>query len=174
MTTNRFDIIVACANNGAIGYKGNIPWQIKEDLLHFRDLTTNAPVGMVNAVIMGRKTWYSLPHAPLKNRMNIVITTQQHDIQGANVAPSFQAALDMAYHTPNMHRVYVIGGARVYEEGLKHPDCKEVHVTHVYQDVAEADTLFPLDLLTTHYQLSQKSDRGEFAFCTYVKNDVNC
>jgi dihydrofolate reductase len=129
-------LIYARAANGVIGKDGTMPWHLPEDLAHFRQLTQGAPV------IMGRKTWDSLPprFRPLPGRTNIVVSRQadwQHD--GALRAGSLEAALQLCASEP---RVWVIGGAQIYAQAL--PLAKRVEVTEIAREFdgdAHAPTL---------------------------------
>jgi dihydrofolate reductase len=129
-------LIYARAANGVIGKDGTMPWHLPEDMAHFRQLTQGAPV------IMGRKTWDSLPprFRPLPGRTNIVVTRQtdwQQD--GALRAASLEAALQ---HCAGEPRVWVIGGAQIYAQAL--PLAQRVEVTEIGRDFegdAHAPTL---------------------------------
>ena len=108
----RLHLIFARAANGVIGNKGTIPWHLPEDLAHLKRLTMGQPV------IMGRKTWDSLPprFRPLPGRTNIVITRQpQWQAQGALRAASLKDAVALC---PPGADVWVLGGAEIYREAL--------------------------------------------------------
>ena len=125
-------LVVARARNGAIGRGNTIPWHAPEDLAFFQRETTGG------AVIMGRNTWESLPFKPLKNRLNIVITSR--GVGAEHEVTSLAAAIDLA-HALGHRRLYAIGGARVYAEAL--PLAHRLLVTEVALDVPDADTFFP-------------------------------
>ena len=125
-------LIVARARNGAIGKDGDIPWHAPEDLAAFQRET------MGGALIMGRHTWESLPVKPLKGRLNIVVTSR--GVEGAECVGSIEAAVDLG-HTQGYHRIYGIGGARIYGEMLGLAD--RLMVTEVDLEVADADAFFP-------------------------------
>ncbi len=133
-------LIYAVAANGVIGRNGSMPWHVPEDLAHFRALTSGCPV------IMGRKTWDSLPERfrPLPGRRNIVITRQDGwQARGAEVAHSLEQALEVARRT-QADTVWVMGGAQVYAQAL--PLADRVEVTHIEQEFegdAYAPTLGP-------------------------------
>ncbi|MEM7074792.1 MAG: dihydrofolate reductase [Pseudomonadota bacterium] len=126
-------LVVARDRNGAIGRDGAIPWHLPEDLGFFQRETTGAPI------IMGRRTWESLPYRPLKNRMNIVVSSGAPDAAD-HVAPSVNAALAAA-HAKGHARLYGIGGAGIYAEML--PMADRLLVTEVDLEVSDADTWFP-------------------------------
>lgn len=125
-------LVVARARNGAIGKEGEIPWFAPEDLRMFQRETTGG------ALIMGRKTWLSLPTRPLKGRMNCVISRDsglaEHVFQ--DITSAVQAGYD-AGHT----RIYGIGGEAIYAAML--PMAQRLLLTEVDLDVARADAFFP-------------------------------
>lgn len=126
-------LVVARDRNGAIGKQGDIPWHAPEDLRLFQRETTGA------AIIMGRRTWGSLPYRPLKNRLNIVVSSGAPE--GAEpVVPSVEAAVEMAYAAGHA-RIYGIGGAGIYRAML--PLADRALITEVDLAVDAADTWFP-------------------------------
>ncbi|MEM8775266.1 MAG: dihydrofolate reductase [Pseudomonadota bacterium] len=126
-------LVVARDRNGAIGKDGDIPWRAPEDLAFFQRETTGG------AIIMGRRTWGSLPYRPLKNRLNIVVSSGQPE--GAeHVCRSVKEAIALA-HEAGHARVYGIGGAAIYMEMLSLAD--RLLVTEVSLNVEGADTWFP-------------------------------
>jgi dihydrofolate reductase len=123
-------IVVARARNGAIGLGGGLPWRIPEDLKHFKDAT------MGSAMIMGRRTFDSLPRL-LPGRRHIVLTRDpEWRAAGADVASSVEEALATAGDQP----VSVIGGAEIIALFLPRADA--VELTEVHAD-PEADTFMP-------------------------------
>ena len=127
-------IIVARARNGAIGKANTIPWHAPEDLSFFRRETLGG------AVIMGRRTWESLPPAarPLKNRDNIVVSSTQQD--GVDTVPSFDEAMQLA-RAQGHQRIYAIGGSSIYRAAL--PRAHRLLITEVDLVIEEADAFFP-------------------------------
>ena len=112
MTPTRINLILARAANGVIGHEGGIPWHLPEDMAHFKQQTAGAPV------IMGRKTWDSLPprFRPLPGRRNIVITRQPGwQAEGAESAEGLREALARC-EQDQVPEVWVIGGAQIYAE----------------------------------------------------------
>ena len=125
--------VVAVSRNGVIGREGGLPWHISSDLKRFKEITMGKPV------IMGRKTWESLPRKPLPGRRNIVITRQQEfSAEGAEVAQNPGEALRLAGNVPE---VAVIGGGEVYR--LFWPLVDRLYLTEVDLEV-EGDTHFPV------------------------------
>ena len=159
-------IIVAIAQNGAIGYKGDLIYHLSADLKRFKALTTG------HTVIMGRKTFQSLPKGALPNRRNIVLTRQQGvSFEGTEVFPSITEAL--AHCTPD-EKVYVIGGAQIYSQALELAD--ELEITLVHATPHEADTFFPDYNANGRWKLVNREDHdpGEknpypYSFLTFRK-----
>ncbi|MCX6245510.1 MAG: dihydrofolate reductase [Bacteroidetes bacterium] len=125
-------IIVAIAENYAIGKNNDLLWHIPEDLKRFKQITTG------HKVIMGKKTYLSLPFRPLKNRENIVITDNPSDnFEGCTVVYSIGEALD---HCMTGEENFIIGGASVYQQFLPHTE--RLYLTRVHK-VYDGDVFFP-------------------------------
>ncbi len=125
-------IIVAVASNGVIGSENDMPWHISEDLKRFKRLTLG------KKIIMGRKTWESLPFKPLKNRENIVLTrSKDFKAEGAVVVHSLADALALL---DNEEEAFIIGGGNIYKQAL--PFTQKLYITEVHSEY-EGDTLFP-------------------------------
>ncbi|MBO4670831.1 MAG: dihydrofolate reductase [Bacteroidales bacterium] len=122
-------LIVAVADDGAIGIRGELPWHISEDLKYFKRTTLGCPV------IMGRGTWESIGR-PLPGRKNIVLTSR--DIPGVCCVRSLDAAFEAAEPAP---KAFIIGGAAVYKAAIDLVD--KMYVTHVHTKVSGADAYFP-------------------------------
>lgn len=131
-------IVVAAALDGAIGINGDLPWHIRGDLKRFKALTTG------HCVVMGRKTWESLPKRPLPGRLNIVITRNaDYDAPGAMIAPSIEAAIKICSNEQGPDaKLFVIGGGSIYNQAL--PLCDSIDLTLVDARFPQADTFFPL------------------------------
>ncbi|CAN5557139.1 dihydrofolate reductase [soil metagenome] len=122
----RLNLIYARAANGVIGKDNALPWHLPEDMAHFKRMTAGCPV------IMGRKTWDSLPpkFRPLPGRANIVVTRQAGwSATGAHVASSLREAITLA---GDAAEAWVIGGAQIYAEALPH--AQRVVVTEIARD----------------------------------------
>jgi dihydrofolate reductase/thymidylate synthase len=127
-----FNLILASDINGGIGFKNNIPWSFKKDMAFFKHMTTNPISNKI--VIMGRNTLESLPFYYFPNRTNIVVTSHNISINNVHNIESFNKALGLAYDfSPNKdcNDIWVIGGAQLYEEALKHPDLKYIYHTQI-------------------------------------------
>jgi dihydrofolate reductase len=164
-------VIVAVAQNGAIGKDGDIPWRIKEDFQHFKDKTMGHPC------IMGDKTYLSLPEnaRPLPGRENIVLTWDKNfKPQGTTVFYDFNEAISYVKNKGEK-KAFITGGATIYKLGLKVADTFEL--TRIYRDY-DADVFFP-EINFNEWELSNREDResmdknsGEtvkFSFLTYVR-----
>lgn len=125
-------IIVAAAQNLAIGRDNDLLWHLSDDLKRFKSLTTG------HTVIMGRRTYESLPKKPLPKRRNIVLThSSGFAAEGVDVAHTLQQALDMVR---DGEECFVMGGATLYEQFM--PYAQRIYVTWVYCDF-DADVYFP-------------------------------
>ena len=122
-------LVVATAKNGCIGINNDMPWHIPEDFAFFKAYTSGKPV------IMGRKTWESLPKKPLPNRRNIVITRQADYV--AEGVSNLQAAFALCTEEPE---IIVMGGAQIYAEAL--PLATDLRITEVDLSMA-GDAYFP-------------------------------
>ncbi|PTB81110.1 hypothetical protein M440DRAFT_1008088 [Trichoderma longibrachiatum ATCC 18648] len=168
MATPELTLIVAATRSMGIGFQGTMPWKgLKREMQYFARVTTRVPASSQapqNAVIMGRKTWNSIPpkFRPLKNRLNIVISRSAAAAAKAPSSspssppsassevrvPSVEAALQYAHETVGAGtgaRVFVMGGAQIYEAALRHPAAKRVLLTRIDAEF-DCDVFFPLDL----------------------------
>ncbi len=156
--------IVAMANGGAIGRAGSLPWRLPEDMAHFKAFTMGHPI------IMGRKTWESLPKRPLPGRRNIVISRSPlYEAEGAEVFPSVEAAIASC---PASETPVIIGGAQIYVAAF--PFCSKIVVTEIDTDIPDADTFFP-EISPAEWTRTEDSERLtsktglNYRFVTYSK-----
>lgn len=126
-------LVVARARDGAIGRAGGIPWTAPEDLRFFQRETLGG------ALVMGRRTWESLPRKPLPRRLNCVVT--RGAAEGADLVRGSVAEALAACAEAGQTRVYGIGGAQLYAEMM--PLAHRLLVTEVEVDVPDADTFLP-------------------------------
>jgi dihydrofolate reductase len=165
MTT--LHLILARARNGIIGIKGALPWHLPEDMAHFKRTTMGCPV------IMGRKTWDSLPakFRPLPGRLNVVVTHQTGwHAEGATRADSLPQAIALC---PQDADAWVIGGAEIYAQTL--PLAATAVVTEIDADF-DGDAYAPQfgPQWTKTGSLPQVSSTGlKFSFATYRQNIGN-
>ncbi len=171
----KINLIWAEAHDHVIGLNGKMPWHLPEDLAHFKRTTLGCPV------IMGRKTWESLPprFRPLPGRLNIVISRQNDFLagqvgiglpKGLQQASSLQAALDMASQQADGSDAWVIGGAQIYAQAL--PLASKVVVTPIDAKF-EGDAFAPI----LDYHWIEKSREAHttanglrYAFVTFERN----
>ncbi len=127
-------IAAITASRGAIGKNGDLLYHISDDLKHFKALTSG------NTVVMGRKTFESLPKGALPKRRNIVLTSQSGwTAPGVETARTLEEALEMSANDPH---TYIIGGGKVYAQSLKHADTLEITLIEAPEPEG-ADTFFP-------------------------------
>ncbi|PWE17860.1 dihydrofolate reductase [Marinicauda salina] len=129
--------VVARGSNGVIGAGGDLPWRLRSDLKRFKEITMGKPI------VMGRKTWESLPRKPLPGRANIVVSRSLREAEGAEVFDDVRHALEAARAAAvqaGAGEVCVIGGAQLYDLLLEKAD--RLYLTEV--DLApEGDAVFP-------------------------------
>lgn len=128
----RITIIANVARNRAIGFHNQLLYPIHEDMRRFRQLTTG------HTIIMGRKTFESLPKGALPHRRNIVLSKTVKSLPGCEVFPSLDEALS---HCAKDEDIYIIGGASVYEQAIKRSD--RLCLTEVDATPEQADAFFP-------------------------------
>lgn len=139
------NMIVAIGKDGAIGKGGDLIWKIPEDLKRFKALTTGHPV------IMGRKTWESLPKRPLPGRRNIIITRQKdYKPEGAEVVNSIPEAIEVTQN----ELPFIIGGAEIYRAFLPFTDY--IYLTEVDDKCGEADSFLHIDF-SNGWELTEES-----------------
>lgn len=176
-----FSLIAAVDKTFGIGKNNTLPWSLPSDLKHFSRVTTEvspaAPTGTMNAVIMGRKTWESLPekHRPLKNRLNVVLS-RSNDLElpdGVLAAHSIDEALEKLATQKNIESLFVIGGAQIFAEAINHLSCRKIYLTQIMQTF-DCDTFFP-NINPEKFLVKEKSPlmkEGalEFEYVTFEKN----
>ena len=166
--------IIACISqtNRAIGYQNRLLFHIKSDLTRFRELTTG------HTIIMGRKTYESLPNGALPHRRNIIVSSSMKEMEGCEVYPNLEAALKAA--EGKTEETFIIGGESIYRQSL--PAAHKLYLTVVddttVNDAAinatpqQADAFFP-EINPKEWKLIEKEMRNEnglsFSFLTYLK-----
>lgn len=159
----KLHLIYARARNGVIGKSNQMPWHLPEDLAHFKRVTLGQPV------IMGRKTWDSLParFRPLPGRLNIVVTRQTDwQADGALRAASIEEAMQLCGDAPD---AWIMGGAEIYRQA--EPLASTAVVTEIDQDF-EGDAFAPI-LGTAWSELQREAQTSAggmaYAFVTYQR-----
>lgn len=159
-------LIVAVADNLAIGVKGDLPWHIAEDLKYFKRMTSGCPV------IMGRTTYFSLPKHPLPNRKNIVLNLGGDPIPEACCVYSFDEAFAEA-EKESAERCFIMGGASVYKAAVNMMD--RLFITHVHTCIEGADAFFP-EIISEDWEVESRSEMlhdeqtgYDFEFVVYTR-----
>lgn len=149
-------IIVAIAENYAIGKDNQLLWKLSDDLKRFKKITTG------HKIIMGKRTFLSLPNGPLPNRTNIVITDiEEEKFEGCHTVYSIEEALNIV---DSNEEAFIIGGGMIYKQFLPH--CNKLYLTrvHVHPD---GDTFFPAinydEWSEVHRELSEAGEKNEFS-----------
>lgn len=155
-------IIAAVAKNRAIGFENKLIYWLPNDLKRFKALTTG------HTIVMGRNTFESLPKGALPNRRNVVLSTTVKELPGCEVFPTLDAALQSCQPDED---IYIIGGARVYEQAISKAD--RLYLTEVDDIPAQADTFFPdySDWQVVNKEAHPKDERHafEYAFTDYER-----
>jgi dihydrofolate reductase / thymidylate synthase len=173
-----FSVVVAVDNRWGIGKNGKIPWHLSADLKYFKTLTTKTTFpDKKNLVVMGRRTWESLPksYQPLPGRINCILS-RKADLSipsGVVTAQSFDEVLSLAanWKDPAVDQIFVIGGGQVYEAAVKHPLCQKIYLTKIFQDY-QCDAFFPEDLdqfQVTHQRPALIDSGIKYAFLEYER-----
>ena len=169
MEKTTLTIVVATAQNRAIGLNGKMPWHIPEDLKYFKAVTTGHPI------IMGRKTFQSIGR-PLPGRTNIVITRDQdYQAEGITVTHSLEQAIEVAKTVAQkngVREVMVIGGAEIYALAL--PFTNKIHRTEIHAET-DGDAFFPELIASEWQEISRKpgevtaSDGTTYSFVVFER-----
>ena len=170
------NIIVAIDEQNAIGKGGSLLCHLSADLKHFKALTTG------HIVVMGSRTYLSLPRRPLPNRRNVVLTRQDAALfEGAEIVRSIeeivamnnQKMLDTPIDTDN--EIFIIGGGQVYEQMLPHAD--RLYVTRIHHTFSDADTFFPAidmniwQLVSKETFSADDNNPYDFSFEEYLRHN---
>jgi len=163
-------LIYAVAPNGAIGREGNLPWRLPADLKRFKALTMG-PEGTERPMIMGRKTFESLPGL-LPGRRHIVLTRREDwDSEGAEVVTTLEEALEAA-KTSESDAISIVGGAEIYDIFRSHAN--RVEVTEIHRDYDGDTFMKPLGPEWVEVRREDHAQDGEkpaFSFVTYARAD---
>ena len=148
--------IVAVDKDWGIGFEGQLLEHLPPDMKYFKELTTN------HVVVMGRKTWDSLPNKPLKDRLNLVITSGERQYGEGTCFIGIAEAMARLAHVDDDEEWFIIGGGSIYEQLL--PLCDRVYVTQILKSHENVDTYFPnLD----------KDPNWEVSTCTELRDYEN-
>ncbi|MBP5380381.1 MAG: dihydrofolate reductase [Bacteroidaceae bacterium] len=152
----KISMIAAVARNRAIGFNNKLLYWLPEDLKRFKALTTG------NTIVMGRKTFESLPKGALPNRRNVVLSRNGAEFPGAETFPSIEAALASCRAD---EQVYIIGGASIYEQAM--PFADRLCLTEIDDIPADADAFFPdySDWQKVSEECHEPDERHQFRYC---------
>ncbi len=159
----KIHIIVAVGKgNRVIGNKGKIPWHIPADFKRFKEITSGHPI------IMGKRTFESIGK-PLSDRTNIVLSREAEEIAGCVTCPNIENALEIAKKSPGGEDVFIIGGAKVYEQFMNLADI--LHLTIVHGNF-EGDTFFPdyKDFKIEKFKEEHLENSPAYTFIDLTKN----
>jgi dihydrofolate reductase len=149
-----FELIVAISKNNIIGKNNQIPFYLPEDLIKFRKKTTNS------IIVMGRKTFDSLPNGPLSNRIHVVLTKQISPMESKS--PVYYTDLENLFSllqniNTEKKKIFVIGGSEIYRELFQY--CTKLHITLVDIIIENGETRFPfeMDEIYEKYKIEKES-----------------
>jgi dihydrofolate reductase len=156
----QLSLVVAIAEDGAIGRSGTLPWHLPADLQFFKRTTMDKPV------IMGRRTWESLKGKPLKGRYNIVLSHSLSEVPpGVQLCENLDEAI-MAAETEGFGKASVIGGASLFAETAQR--ASKLFITRVHTTVPDADTFFPeIDMSAWNLaweEAHEADEKNQFAY----------
>ena len=164
-----YHLIAACQGDLGIGQNGTIPWDVPEDLKMFSQITQTSDEDKKNVVIMGRKTWDSIPlqHRPLKNRVNIIVSRNIHnntypiespDIKFFNTMESVLKYLRKCYFSKCLGKIFIIGGSSCYDYFLRNIAFHKIYLTRVFTEYKCDVTLPMLNSYSNYYHLTKCSE----------------
>jgi dihydrofolate reductase len=160
----KISIVVAVAENNAIGANGKLLWRLSKDMQYFKEVTWG------HHVLMGRKTWDSIPpkFSPLPGRTNVIVTRKQGFVcEGCKVVDSIEQGIAIAQQAGEQE-LMVIGGGEIYKQAL--PLANKIYLTKVHHTFSDADTFFPeLDpaqwnVLNTEWNMADEKNEFDFEF----------
>lgn len=159
-------IIAAIGEDNSLGKEGELCWKISEDLKYFKELTLGG------VVIMGRKTWESLPIKPLPGRRNIIVTRNKDYNSGDGEILGDLKESIKHLEGEGVDTIYVIGGGEIYRQSINF--ATGMHLTRIYDDCPEADTFFPkIDLsewsLFTFSDIITNLDGTKYRYETWIR-----
>ena len=158
----KINIIAAVARNRAIGFQNKLIYWLPNDLKRFKELTSG------HTIIMGRRTFESLPKGALPNRRNIVLSRTVKELPGCDCYPSLKIALK---HCAEDEEIYIIGGQSVYEQAMKYAD--KLLLTEIDDEPENADAFFPpytdwTEIEREAHDIDEKH-QYRYAFVDYIR-----
>ena len=175
------ELIVAMDKENGIGLNGTLPWKLSSDMTFFKEKTsTTKSPNKTNAVIMGRKTYDSIPEKfrPLPNRQNIILSRNQHQsFTGCHTTTSLESAISFIHnqnktaHTPTIETLFIIGGGEIYKEAIEKNICTRLWITQINSKF-NCTTHFPKipqQFSLTHTSESKTENDIDFNFLEYTR-----
>lgn len=170
-------IVAMCNSNNGIGINGTLPWKIAKDLKFFAQITKfTKDKSKMNAVILGRKTWFSLPavYRPLPNRINIIISNTINDkkdlqantkanLNDIHICHSYSDAIELVNTTAlanQIESIYVIGGAQIYKSAFEYKYFNRLYLTRVFLDFVCDTFLEPANFLDSFNKITEIDKNG--------------
>lgn len=164
-------MILAVDNKNWIGKNSDLAWKLKSDMKYFKDITTAVKDNSkYNAVIMGRKTWDSIPEKfrPLPGRKNVIITKNINQSLSELQFSSIEAAIDFLQNDSTIESIFIIGWAQIYNDAIEKKLVEKVYITKVLWDFA-CDVFFHgLDGSFFLKTVSEKFEENGISFCFEV------
>lgn len=169
------ELIAACELNGGIGYNNDIPWEtIKEDLKHFYKITTTSPPHLTNAIVMGSKTWESLPYKPLKKRLNLILSRKglsikEYQPEHVKVFNSREALTKfLLEYNQKINKVFIIGGQEIYN--LFYTAITKVHLTMIKQ-FYKCDRFLDIKYINENFDIVEKINKQDISIITMTRKN---
>lgn len=160
-------MVAAAGENNTLGKDGKLLWNLPHDMRHFKNVTMGHPV------IMGRKTFETLP-GPLPGRTNIIITRKKdYQAKGCTVAHSIEEALEIAKKLENVQEICIVGGGEIYELGM--PYANKIELTRIHEHFEGGDAFFPKidlrewELLSEIYHSADLKHQQCFTYQTFLR-----
>jgi dihydrofolate reductase len=170
-------IVAMCHSNFGIGLNGSLPWRLPKDLKFFAQITKfTKDKTKSNCVLIGRKTWFSLPNLfrPLPNRINIIIsntinskadllTNQKSSLDDVHICKSYNDAIDFIFRELNdkVESIYVIGGSQLYQSAFDYKYFNRLYLTRVYLDVKCDTFLQPPNFLESFKRVTEIDEKND-------------
>ena len=173
-------MILSCDDNNGIGHKNALPWCIPDDLMYFKKMTTRVKdSSKQNMIIMGKRTWESLPYQPLPKRVNMILSRTKSVInpdvyiisnQPIRHSISLESAIIHANSDSTIENIFIIGGASVYNEALSKKKCYKIFLTKV-EGSHDVDTYID-PISESDYHISDIKVCDGHSFITYNKTII--
>ncbi|XP_071731504.1 bifunctional dihydrofolate reductase-thymidylate synthase-like [Rutidosis leptorrhynchoides] len=183
-----YQIVVAATRDFGIAKDGKLPWKLPSDLNFFKEITTSTSsdhTDKMNAVIMGRKTWDSIPlqYRPLPNRLNVVLTRSTtfniptfENVITCSSIPSALELLAISPYSMSIDKVFVIGGGQILREVMNGSGCEAIHMTEIDENI-DCDTFIPpvdTKVFCPWYSSLPVTENGvRYRFVSYVRCNCN-